>query len=155
MKVIIGSDHAGFAAKQALAAALKRMGHSVVDAGTDGPEPSVDYPDFAAQVGRAVAGAEAERGVLVCGTGVGMSMAANKIPGIRAAVVTDAFTAEMARRHNDANVLCMGARTQTPEKMEEFARIFLQTPFDGGRHAGRVEKIRKLEGKAGPEDDED
>lgn len=153
MKVMIGSDHAGFAAKQSLAAALKRMGHSVIDAGTEGPEP-VDYPDFAAQVARAVAGDEAERGVLICGTGVGMAMAANKIPGIRAAVVTDAFTAEMSRRHNDANVLCMGSRTQTPEKMEEFARIFMESPFDGGRHQGRVDKIMKLEGKGEPVDED-
>jgi ribose 5-phosphate isomerase B len=149
MKVIIGSDHAGFAAKQALVASLKKMGHSVIDAGTEGTE-SVDYPDFAAQVGRSVAEAEAERGILICGTGIGMAMAANKIPGIRAAVVTDSFTAEMSRRHNDANVLCMGARTQAPEKMEEYARIFLTAPFDGGRHAGRVEKIKKLEGKSEP-----
>ena len=146
MKVIVGSDHAGFAAKQALAAALRKMGHSVVDAGTDSAD-SVDYPDFAAQVGHAVADAEAERGILICGTGIGMAMAANKIPGIRAAVVTDAFTAEMSRRHNDANVLAMGARVQSNEKMQELARIFLETPFEGGRHAGRVEKIRKLEGR--------
>ena len=146
MKVILGSDHAGFPAKQALAAALKKMGHSVVDAGTDSAD-SVDYPDFAAQVGHAVADAEAERGILICGTGIGMAMAANKIPGIRAAVVTDAFTAEMSRRHNDANVLAMGARVHSIEKMQELARIFLETPFEGGRHAGRVEKIKKLEGR--------
>ncbi len=144
MKVIIGADHAGFAAKQALVAALKKMGHSVIDAGTDGPE-SVDYPDFAAQVARAVASAEAERGILVCGTGIGMAMAANKVPGIRAAVVTNEFTAEMSRRHNDANVLCMGARVHPVEKMEEYARIFLESPFEGGRHAGRVDKIKKLD----------
>jgi ribose 5-phosphate isomerase B len=147
MKVIVGADHAGFAAKQALLAALKKMGHSVTDAGTDGPD-SVDYPDFAVQVGRAVAEAEAERGILICGTGIGMAMAANKIPGVRAAVVTNEFTAEMSRRHNDANVLAMGARVQTPEKMEEFARIFLETPFDGGRHAGRVDKIKKLDDRS-------
>jgi ribose 5-phosphate isomerase B len=144
MKVIIGSDHAGFAAKQALIAALKRTGHSVIDAGTDGPE-SVDYPDFAAQVARAVASAEAERGILICGTGIGMAMAANKIPGIRAGVVTDEYTAEICRRHNDANVLCMGARVLPIEKMEPLAKIFLESPFDGGRHAGRVEKIKKLD----------
>ena len=148
MKVIVGSDHAGFAAKQALAAALRKMGHSVVDAGTDSTD-SVDYPDFAAQVGHAVADAEAERGILICGTGIGMAMAANKIPGIRAAVVTDAFTAEMSRRHNDANVLAMGARVQSNEKMQELARIFLETPFEGGRHAGRVDKIKKLENPGG------
>ena len=155
MKVIVGSDHAGFAAKQALVAALKKMGHSVTDAGTDGPD-SVDYPDFAVQVGRAVADAEAERGILICGTGIGMAMAANKIPGVRAAVVTNEFTAEMSRRHNDANVLAMGARVQTPEKMEELARIFLESPFDGGRHAGRVDKINKLDHKTTTDDgDED
>jgi len=155
MKVIVGSDHAGFAAKQALVAALKKMGHSVTDAGTDGPD-SVDYPDFAVQVGRAVADAEAERGILICGTGIGMAMAANKIPGVRAAVVTNEFTAEMSRRHNDANVLAMGARVQSPEKMEELARIFLESPFDGGRHAGRVDKINKLDHKTTTDDgDED
>jgi len=155
MKVIVGSDHAGFAAKQALVAALKKMGHSVTDAGTDGPD-SVDYPDFAVQVGRAVADAEAERGILICGTGIGMAMAANKIPGVRAAVVTNEFTAEMSRRHNDANVLAMGARVQSPEKMEELARIFLESPFDGGRHAGRVDKINKLDQKTTTDDgDED
>ena len=154
MKVIVGSDHAGFAAKQALVAALKKMGHSVTDAGTDGPD-SVDYPDFAVQVGRAVADAEAERGILICGTGIGMAMAANKIPGVRAAVVTNEFTAEMSRRHNDANVLAMGARVQTPEKMEELARIFLESPFDGGRHAGRVDKINKLDHKTTTDDKDD
>ena len=145
MKVALGSDHAGFAAKQALAAALKKAGHSVIDAGTDGPD-SVDYPDFAAQVARTVAGDDAERGILICGTGIGMCIAANKIPGIRAAVVTNEFTAEMSRRHNDANVLCLGARVIPVEKMEELARLFLATPFEGGRHAGRVGKITKLEG---------
>jgi len=144
MKIIIGADHAGFVQKQALAAALKKAGHSVDDAGTDSAD-SVDYPDFAARVGRAVADAEAERGILICGTGIGMCMAANKVPGVRAAVVTDAYTAEMSRRHNDANVLCMGARVQSLEKMEELARIFLEAAFEGGRHAGRVDKIMKLD----------
>jgi ribose 5-phosphate isomerase B len=148
MKVIIGSDHAGFAAKQGLVAALRKLGHSVTDAGTEGTE-SVDYPDFAIQVGRAVVENEAERGILVCGTGIGMCMTANKIRGVRAAVVSDAFTAEMSRRHNDANVLCLGARVQSQEKMEELARIFLEAPFDGGRHAGRVQKIKNLEDPSG------
>ena len=151
MKIIIGADHAGFVPKQALAAALRKAGHSVEDAGTDSAD-SVDYPDFAARVGRAVAEDEAERGILICGTGIGMCMAANKVPGVRAAVVTDAYTAEMSRRHNDANVLCMGARVQSLEKMEELARIFLAAPFDGGRHAGRVEKIKKLEERPGGRD---
>jgi len=144
MKIIVGADHAGFTHKQALAAALKKAGHSVDDAGTDSTD-SVDYPDFAARVAHAVADAEAERGILICGTGIGMCMAANKVPGVRAAVVTDAYTAEMSRRHNDANVLCMGARVQSVEKMEELARIFLESPFEGGRHAGRVDKIMRLD----------
>jgi len=150
MKVAIGSDHAGFAAKQALVPALKKMGHSVMDLGTDGPEPC-DYPDFAAQVGRAVASQEAERGILICGTGMGMGMAANKIPGVRAAVVTNEYTAEMSRHHNDANVICLGARVLPPEKIEELSRIFLAAHFEGGRHAGRVDKITKLDcGQAPP-----
>lgn len=150
MKVAIGSDHAGFAAKQALIPALKKMGHSVMDIGTDSPEPC-DYPDFAAQVGRAVASQEAERGILICGTGMGMGMAANKIPGVRAAVVTNEYTAEMSRHHNDANILCLGARVLTPEKIEELSQIFLAAHFEGGRHAGRVDKIKKLDcGQAPP-----
>jgi ribose 5-phosphate isomerase B len=148
MKVIVGSDHAGFAAKQALVEELKKAGHSVTDAGTEGIE-SVDYPDFAIQVGRAVAESEAERGILICGTGIGMCMTANKIRGVRAAVVTDAFTAEMSRRHNDANVLCLGARVLTQQKIEELARIFLEAQFEGGRHAGRVQKIKNLEDPSG------
>jgi RpiB/LacA/LacB family sugar-phosphate isomerase len=144
MKVAIGSDHAGFAAKQALVVALKKMGHSVVDLGTDSAEPC-DYPDFAAQVGRAVASQEAERGILICGTGMGMGMAANKIPGVRAAVVTNEYTAEMSRHHNDANILCLGARVLTPEKIQELTQIFLAAHFEGGRHAGRVDKIKKLD----------
>jgi ribose 5-phosphate isomerase B len=145
MKIIIGSDHAGFEAKQKLIAALKHAGHSVVDAGTDSPEPC-DYPDFAAQVARAVASQEAQRGILLCGTGIGMAMAANKVPGVRAAVVTNEFTAEMSRRHNDANILCMGARVLPVPKLEELAKIFLASEFEGGRHAGRVDKIKKLDG---------
>lgn len=145
MKIVIGSDHAGFEAKRRLIKALQSLGHSVVDVGTEGTE-SVDYPDFASQVAMQVADGDAQRGVLVCGTGIGMSMAANKVKGVRAAVVTDEFTAEMSRKHNDANVLCMGARVLAPERMETLARIFLATSFEGGRHQGRVDKIRKLEG---------
>jgi len=144
MKIAVGSDHAGFAAKQALVPALKKLGHSVMDLGTDSPE-SVDYPDFAAQVGRAVASQEAERGVLICGTGIGMGMAANKVPGVRAAVVTNEYTAEMSRHHNDANIICLGARVLSLEKIVELTQIFLAAHFEGGRHAGRVEKIKKLD----------
>lgn len=147
MNIVIGADHAGFEAKERLIRTLKALGHAVIDVGTDSKE-SVDYPDFAAQVGMQVADGEAQRGVLVCGTGIGMAMTANKVKGVRAAVVTDEFTAEMSRKHNDANVLCMGARVLTPEKMENLVRIFLATSFEGGRHEGRVAKIRKVEGGA-------
>ena len=140
MKIAIGADHAGFSSKEELKKAIAASGHEVADLGTES-EASVDYPDFARAVAEAVAGGKADRGVLVCGTGIGMSMTANKVPGIRAAVVTDAYTAEMSRRHNDANVLCMGARVLDPERMKEYLGIFLHTPFDGGRHARRVEKI--------------
>jgi RpiB/LacA/LacB family sugar-phosphate isomerase len=144
MKVSIGADHAGAEAKDALAAALKERGHEVVDRGTHGGA-SVDYPDFAAQVARDVSGGAAERGILVCGTGIGMAMAANKVAGIRAAVCHDEFTARMARRHNDANVLCLGARVLPSSRIAELSLQFLDEPFDGGRHARRVEKIAALE----------
>ncbi len=147
MKIVIGSDHAGVEAKARLSAALRKWGHSVTDVGTDGTE-SVDYPDFAAQVGRTLMDEEAERGILICGTGIGMCIAANKVKGIRAALVHDEMTAEMSRKHNDANVLCLGARVLPAERMETLARIFLATAFEGGRHAGRVGKIARLEGGA-------
>lgn len=144
MRIALGSDHAGFAVKRRLKAFLEGLGHTVDDHGAPGEE-SVDYPDFAEKVARSVASGGAERGVLVCGTGIGMSMAANKVPGIRAAVVTDPFTAEMSRRHNDANVFCAGARVLSPEKIEEALRTWLAMPFDGGRHAPRVAKINRLD----------
>ena len=144
MKVIIGSDHAGFEAKQRLAAFLRKMGHTLEDAGTEGKDP-VDYPDFAVQVGRTVAEGDADRGVLICGTGIGMSITANKIAGVRAAMATDEMTAEMGRKHNDANVLCLGARVLTPERMENLIRIFMATAFEGGRHVDRVNKIKQLD----------
>lgn len=149
MKIAVGSDHAGFAAKQGLIPALKKLGHSVMDLGTDTAE-SCDYPDFAAQVAKAVAAQEAERGVLICGTGIGMGMAANKFPGVRAAVVTNEYTAEMSRHHNDANIICLGARVLPLEKIVELTQIFLAAHFEGGRHAGRVDKIRKLDCGASP-----
>ena len=144
MKIALGADHAGFRMKGGLRDLLTQMGHMVVDMGTTGEE-SVDYPDFAEKVARAVSTGAAERGVLICGTGIGMSMAANRISGVRAAVVTDLFTAEMSRRHNDANVFCAGARVLSPEKMAEALKMWLATPFDGGRHQQRVDKINRLD----------
>jgi ribose 5-phosphate isomerase B len=145
MRIAIGSDHAGFAAKEELKVVLRALGHAPEDVGTSG-EASCDYPDFAALVARKVAGGDCERGVLVCGTGIGMSIAANKVAGIRAAVVCDEKTAELSRRHNDANVFCAGARVMPVVKIAEALKVWLQTPFEGGRHVRRVEKIRDLEG---------
>jgi len=145
MKIAIASDHAGFEVKQALSEHLRKTGHEVVDHGCH-EAVSCDYPDLAATAARSVAAGHEEVGILLCGTGIGMSMAANKVPGIRAALVHDAFTAEMSRRHNDANVLCMGARVLGEAKCLELADLWLQTPFEGGRHARRVGKIDALDG---------
>jgi ribose 5-phosphate isomerase B len=140
MKVALGSDHAGYDAKGALSAALTAWGHEPVDLGCDGPD-SVDYPDFGRAVAEAVARGEAACGVLVCGTGIGMSMAANKVAGVRAAVCHNEYTAELTRRHNDANVLCMGARLMAVAAMERCLDVFLKTDFEGGKHARRVGKF--------------
>ncbi|MHC5036434.1 MAG: ribose 5-phosphate isomerase B [Planctomycetota bacterium] len=144
MKIALGSDHAGPDVKSRIAEALREAGHEVLDMGTEGTA-SVDYPDFASSVARAVASGEAERGVLVCGTGIGMAMAANKVKGIRAAVCHDEYTVRMTRRHNDANVLCIGARVLPAARIVDLTQLFLSEPFEGGRHAGRVEKIMALE----------
>ena len=144
MKVAVGSDHAGLAAKQKAIEVLTDLGCEVEDVGTQG-EASVDYPDFAAEVARRVAGKQADLGLLCCGTGIGMSIAANKFPGIRAAACHSDFTAEMARRHNDANILCMGGRVLDDRAVEGVVRRFFRTPFDGGRHARRIKKIAELE----------
>jgi ribose 5-phosphate isomerase B len=135
MKIVIGSDHRGVDAKRRLVASLHGLGHDVVDLGTSGSE-SCDYPDFAYQVAIRVSRGEADRGILICGTSIGMCIAANKVRGVRA---------EMSRRHNDANVLCLSADLLGEELMERMARIFLETPFEGGRHARRVEKIKQIE----------
>jgi ribose 5-phosphate isomerase B len=140
----VGSDHAGILERQALAESLKKAGHEVRDLGC-APGTTVDYPDVAAEVARAVAGGAAERGFLVCGTGLGVCMSANKVAGVRAAPLHDEFDAEMARRHNDANVACFGARSLSSHAMIRLAERFLATPFDGGRHAPRVEKINALD----------
>jgi ribose 5-phosphate isomerase B len=147
MKIAIGSDHRGFEVKRRLAAVLAGLGHEVLDLGPQGRE-SVDYPDFAFQVALAVSEGRAERGILVCGTGIGMCIAANKVRGVRAAPCHDSITAEMSRRHNDANVLCLSADLLGEELIERMVRIWLETPFESGRHARRVDKITRFE--AGP-----
>jgi ribose 5-phosphate isomerase B len=144
MKIAIGADHAGFEAKQLLRAHLEKNGHQVTDLGTSSPEPC-DYPEPSYRVGKAVADGKAERGVLVCGSGVGMSIVANKVPGVRAAFVLDDYLAEMSRRHNDANVICLAARINAQEALERFTDKFLATEFEGGRHAKRVAKIAMVE----------
>jgi ribose 5-phosphate isomerase B len=144
MRVAFGSDHAGYELKERLKKAVSEAGHDVVDFGTDSTE-SVDYPDYAAAVGRAVAAGDAEFGILVCGTGLGMEIAANKIPGVRAVSCSNLFEAAMARRHNDANVLCLGSRILAPEYAEAIVRVFLEERFEGGRHQRRIDKIARLE----------
>ncbi len=144
MKIAVAADHAGFALKEKLRESLRAQGHEVVDYGTSS-ETSCDYPDFAAPVARAVAAGDAERGVLVCYTGVGMSMAANKVSGVRAAVAFRPDEVELTRAHNDANVLTLGAKFTDLKTAEELVDVFLRTPFEGGRHARRVGKISGLE----------
>ena len=144
MTIAIGADHAGFALKQQLAEGLRQAGHSVIDDGTHGTE-STDYPDYAAAVARSVADGTANRGILVCSTGVGMSIAANKINGVRAALAMNPEEVQLTRRHNDANVLTIGARYTAPPVAAEYVKLFLETPFDGGRHERRLKKISQLE----------
>ena len=143
MRISIGSDHAGYELKAYLGQMLTG-GHDVVDIGTDCPDP-VDYPDYAASVARLVAARQVERGILVCGTGIGMSIAANKVCGIRAALAFDLYTAMQSRRHVDANILVLGGLVTGRGLAAEIARVWLETPFEGGRHEGRIEKIRRLE----------
>lgn len=143
-KIAIGSDHAGFEAKEKAKSELAALGVEVVDKGANNLE-SVDYPDFGAAVARAVASGEVERGVLVCGSGIGISIAANKVPGARAALCWNEETARLAREHNDANVLCFGSRFIEPEQAARMVRIFLETEFAGGRHTQRVEKLSALD----------
>ncbi len=146
MKIAIGSDHAGFEAKERLREELRRAGHEILDMGTSGLE-SCDYPDFALGVARAVADRKSDRGILICGTGIGMAMTANRIRGVRAALCTDEFTAEMSRRHNDANVLCLGARVVAADKIAVLAELFLRTAFEGGRHERRIRKIDEADAR--------
>jgi ribose 5-phosphate isomerase B len=144
MKIAIGSDHRGYDAKRRIIALLQQLGHEVQDVGPFGNE-SVDYPDFALQVASAVGEQRVERGILICGTGIGMCIAANKVRGVRAAPCHDSITAEMSRRHNNANVLCLSADLLGDELMNRMVRIWLETEFEGGRHARRVDKIVRFE----------
>jgi ribose 5-phosphate isomerase B len=146
MKISIGADHAGYLLKDEIAGVLRRAGHEVVDVGTNAAD-SVDYPDFAAAVGRDVASGAADRGILVCNTGVGMSIAANKINGVRAALAMNADEIALTRQHNDANVLAIGAKYANAETANQYVKIFLETPFEGGRHERRVNKISQMERK--------
>jgi ribose 5-phosphate isomerase B len=145
MKIAVGADHAGLALKEHVRAHLEKAAHEVADLGTRSSD-SVDYPDFAAKVAKAVAQGEAERGILCCGTGLGMAMAANRFRGVRAAPCTMEYQAEMARRHNDANVLALGGRVVTKEIAERVVEVFLTTASEGGRHARRADMMdRALE----------
>lgn len=144
MRIALGSDHAGLELKEALAKRLVDLGHELEDLGTNGPEP-VDYPDFGAAVGRSVAGGRAELGVCCCGTGIGIAIAANKVAGVRAAVVHDVTTARLAREHNDANVVCLGARTTGRLAALDAVETFVSVGFAGGRHQARLDKVAALE----------
>ena len=145
MKIAVGSDHGGYALKQVLLDVLRGRGLTVDDFGTVDGNASVDYPDFGAQVARAVSTGQVDRGLLVCGTGIGMSIIANKFPGVRAALVTDAYMARMASEHNNANILVLGGRTSDPTSAREMVETWLDTPFEGGRHQRRLDKIAEYE----------
>jgi ribose 5-phosphate isomerase B len=144
MKIAIGADHAGFELKNRLRDSLIAEGHDVRDVGTTSPE-STDYPEFAARVGRAVAAGEVERGILVCGSGAGMSITANKVRGVRAALGVNEEGVRLIRQHNDANVLTLGARFTDAETARHLVHVFLETPFEGGRHERRVNGIASVE----------
>ncbi len=144
MRIAVGADHAGFPLKEELKGFLETEGHQVIDVGTDSTEP-VDYPAFCAAVARSVADGRAERGIVLGGSGQGEQIVANKIDGIRASLCHDLYTARLAREHNDANVLGMGARVIAPTYAKEIVRLWLATPFEGGRHVARIEQIAMIE----------
>ncbi|MGC8488111.1 MAG: ribose 5-phosphate isomerase B [Clostridia bacterium] len=145
MRIAIGADHAGFPLKEPTVRWLMDQGYDVHDVGTFEEGVSVDYPDFAGKVAATVASGEADFGVLFCGTGLGMAIAANKVRGVRAVTCHDVLSSRLARQHNDANVLTMGGRIAAPELAQEVLATFLETRFDGGRHQHRVEEIAELE----------
>ncbi len=140
MRIALGADHAGFELKERLKAHLREQGHEALDLGTNSTE-SVDYPDFGRAVGKAVAEGRADRGVLACGTGIGIAIAANKVKGVRAGVPNDLFATRLMREHNDANVIAFGARQTAAPLAEAMLDLFLETPFAGGRHERRVKKL--------------
>ena len=144
--IVIGSDHGGISLKTALKSYLARRGFETTDAGTDG-DLSVDYPDFGQKVAEIVVAGQADLGILICGTGIGMSIVANKVPGVRAALVTDVYMARMAKEHNNANVLVLGGRVLDEQKACDLVEAWLNTSFEGGRHQGRLDKIAALERK--------
>jgi ribose 5-phosphate isomerase B len=145
MRVAIGSDHAGFRLKQHLVATLRADGHDVVDFGTNDDGTSVDYPPICAAVGRTVVAGDAARGIVLGGSGQGEQIAANKVHGVRAALCHDLFTARLSREHNDANVLSLGGRIVAPELADEIMRLWLRTPYAGGRHDARIAQIAAIE----------
>ena len=145
MKIAIGADHAGFEYKPQVVELIKELGHEVIDFGTNSLD-STNYPSYAFLVGTAVSNHEADFGILICGTGIGMSIAANKVKGIRAAAIQNKIAAKATREHNDANILCVGSRTNPLKEVLEFVRIFLDTPYsDGERHSKRVHMISEYE----------
>jgi ribose 5-phosphate isomerase B len=147
MRIALASDHAGYTEKERLKEVLSDLGVEFYDLGT-GSEESVDYPDYARKVAEQVADGRVEQGLLVCGSGTGMAITANKVPGVRAAVAWSEETARLARQHNDANVLAIGARTTPPGDIPKIVRAWFATDFEGGRHAARVEKICDVERRA-------
>lgn len=142
--IAVGSDHGGYELKNVILELLKQRRLEYTDFGTSGSD-SVDYPDFAVKVASVVASGKVEAGILICGTGIGMSIAANKFPGVRAALVHDEFTAQMAREHNNANILVMGGRVLAPEQGKKLVEIWLDTEYEGGRHQNRLDKISVIE----------
>ena len=144
MRIAIGCDHRGLKLKQSVIKLITEAGHSYEDFGCSTPDP-VDYPDIAKKVGEAVARGDFERGILICGTGIGMCISANKVRGIRAALSYSTLSARRARQHNDANVLCLSGE-ETPKEISEIVSVFLTSEFEGGRHQRRVDKIKAMEG---------
>lgn len=149
MKIAIASDHRGVGIKAKILALISELGHQALDLGTESAD-SVDYPDYAARVARVISSNEADRGILICGTGMGMCITANKFPGVRACTCHDDLTAEMSRRHNDANVLCLSADLLGDRLVNRMVDLWLKTEFEAGRHARRIEKISRIESELRP-----
>ncbi|MEE9605759.1 MAG: ribose 5-phosphate isomerase B [Candidatus Scalindua sp.] len=145
MKVALASDHRGFEFKNMITTFLSNLGHEVIDYGTSNGTESVDYTDYGLKAARSVSRGESERAILICGTGLGMSLVANKVKGVRATVCHDLYTVEMSRKHNDSNALCLGADVVDENLLEKKIKLWLETPFEGGRHARRVGKIMDIE----------